>query len=67
MGVESHSVLILCIYKIEIIIRKRGPQMPDVLAKYKQFFDEVYSEGTIDVKTKHLIALGASLGAGCQP
>jgi len=41
--------------------------MPDVLGKYQQFFDEVYSAGAIDVKTKHLIALGASLGAGCQP
>ena len=41
--------------------------MPDVLATYKQFFDEVYRDGAIDVKTKHLIALGASLGAGCQP
>ena len=41
--------------------------MPDVLAKYQQFFDEAYSNGAIDVKTKHLIALGASLGAGCEP
>lgn len=41
--------------------------MKNSLSKYQNFFDEVYSEGAIDVKTKHLIALGASLGAGCQP
>jgi hypothetical protein len=39
----------------------------DVLSKYKEFFDAAYAEGTIDRKTKHLIALGASLAAGCDP
>ena len=41
--------------------------MKNSLDTYQQFFDEVYNDGVIDVKTKHLIALGASLGAGCQP
>lgn len=41
--------------------------MKNPLATYQKYFDEVYGEGAIDVKTKHLIALGASLGAGCQP
>jgi alkylhydroperoxidase/carboxymuconolactone decarboxylase family protein YurZ len=39
----------------------------ETLDKYQQFFDMVYAEGHIDRKTKHLIALGASLGAGCDP
>ena len=37
------------------------------LQKYQTFFDDVYAEGVLDRKTKHLIALGASLAAGCQP
>ena len=37
------------------------------LQKYQTFFDGVYAEGVLDRKTKHLIALGASLAAGCQP
>jgi alkylhydroperoxidase/carboxymuconolactone decarboxylase family protein YurZ len=39
----------------------------DSLQKYEAFFDDVYAEGVLDRKTKHLIALGASLAAGCQP
>ena len=35
--------------------------------RYDEFFSMVYQPGALDVKTKHLIALGASLGAGCQP
>ena len=38
-----------------------------VLKKYDEFFSSVYSEGVIDRKTKHLIALSASLAAGCDP
>ena len=41
--------------------------MSDSMNKYQEFFDAVYEEGTINVKTKHLIALGASLAAGCEP
>jgi AhpD family alkylhydroperoxidase len=37
------------------------------LQKYQTFFDDVYAEGVLNRKTKHLIALGASLAAGCQP
>jgi len=36
------------------------------LSKYQEFFAQAYAEGAIDRKTKHLIALGASLGAGCE-
>jgi len=41
--------------------------MSNALEKYQQFFAQAYGAGAIDLKTKHLIALGASLGAGCQP
>lgn len=37
------------------------------LGKYQEFFEEAYAEGALDRKTKHLIALGASLSAGCDP
>nr|WP_157212074.1 carboxymuconolactone decarboxylase family protein [Desulfomonile tiedjei] len=37
------------------------------LDKYQEFFEAAYSEGALDRKTKHLIALGASLSAGCDP
>ena len=39
----------------------------DPMDKYDEFFSMVYQPGTMDVKTKHLVALAASLGAGCQP
>jgi len=48
-------------------IRRFEMQPKDVLSKYQEFFNEAYAEGTIDRKTKHLIALGASLAAGCDP
>jgi hypothetical protein len=35
--------------------------------KYDEFFSMTYLQGAMDIKTKHLVALGASLGAGCQP
>lgn len=35
--------------------------------KYDEFFSQVYQAGAMDAKTKHLVALAASLGAGCQP
>jgi len=43
------------------------PDMTDALSKYREFFNVAYAEGRIDRKTKHLIALGASLAAGCEP
>lgn len=38
----------------------------DPLSKFQEFFDETYAPGALDRKTKHLIALGASLAAGCE-
>ncbi len=37
------------------------------LADYQAFMDGVYDEqGALDRKTRHLIALGVSLAAGCE-
>ena len=39
----------------------------DSLAGYQKFMDSVYGEeGVLGRKTKHLVALGASLAAGCD-
>lgn len=40
---------------------------PAAKARYDQFFELAYSEGALDRKTKILVALGASLAAGCAP
>ena len=50
---------------LKMLEKTRG--VDDSLKKYQTFFDEVYAEGALSRKTKHLIALGASLAAGCQP
>jgi alkylhydroperoxidase/carboxymuconolactone decarboxylase family protein YurZ len=41
--------------------------LPGTLDNYQAFFEAAYAEGALDRKTKHLIALGASLAAGCDP
>ena len=46
---------------------KRRSPVNSNLEKYKTFFDAVYEEGALDTRTKNLIALGASLAAGCEP
>lgn len=39
-----------------------------MFSRYDEFFAQVYGEGgAFDRKTKHLIALAASLAAGCEP
>ena len=48
-------------------VRRFDMQTKDALSKYQEFFNAAYGEGTIDRKTKHLIALSASLAAGCEP
>jgi hypothetical protein len=57
-----------------VLIRARKPDVEGRLTvpqnpmeTYDHFFSQAYAPGSIDVKTKHLIALAASLGAGCQP
>ena len=40
----------------------------DVIEHYNRFHAAVYgSEGALDRKTRHLICLGAALGASCEP
>lgn len=39
----------------------------DGMNQYREFFETAYADGAINRKMKHLIALGASLGAGCEP
>jgi len=46
---------------------KNDPTGKGAMADYRSFFERVYAEGALDRKTKHLIALGASLAAGCEP
>ena len=48
------------------IVAEKGKAQGDPLSKYQEFFDETYAQGALDRKTKHLIALGASLAAGCD-
>ena len=45
----------------------KGMAVEDGLNKYRDFFEIAYADGAINRKMKHLIALGASLGAGCEP
>jgi SAM-dependent methyltransferase len=57
-----------------VFMKKAGPiegpmeeeSMSDVFGSYQGFFDAVYGGGVLDKKTKFLIALGASLAAGCD-
>ena len=40
----------------------------DVIEHYNSFHAAVYGpEGALDRKTRHLICLGAALGASCEP
>ena len=48
------------------IVAEKNKVRGDSLSKYQEFFDETYAPGALDRKTKHLIALGASLAAGCE-
>ena len=41
-------------------------QMSEAMGKFQEFFDATYGAGVIDRKTKHLLALSASLAAGCD-
>jgi SAM-dependent methyltransferase len=57
-----------------VFLRKAGPieateeeSVQDVFGLYQGFFDATYGGGVLDKKTKFLIAMGASLAAGCDP
>ena len=57
-----------------VFLKKTGPiegtdeerNMPELSALYQSFFDATYGSGALDKKIKFLIALGASLAAGCD-
>ena len=40
--------------------------MADHMGKFQDIFHAVFNTGVLDKKTKHLVALGASLAAGCE-
>jgi alkylhydroperoxidase/carboxymuconolactone decarboxylase family protein YurZ len=40
---------------------------PAAQESYDRFFELAYQAGALDAKTKTLVALAASLGAGCAP
>ena len=40
--------------------------MPDTAGQVAAQMDAAYKDGTIDRKTKHLMALGIALGVGCR-
>jgi hypothetical protein len=48
-------------------IQGAGMTPKDALQTYQEFTGLVFGPGTLDRKTKYLIALGASLTAGCDP
>ena len=48
-------------------VKRKEKEMKDPLETYQDFFNQAYADGAIDRKTKHLIALAASLAAGCEP
>lgn len=57
-----------------VFLKKAGPidkvgeeeRMSDLFGLYQGFFDAAYGGGVLDKKTKFLIAMGASLAAGCD-
>jgi len=54
-------------FKNELITGRSVIMASNPMDKYDEFISMVYQPGAMDVKTKHLVALAASLGAGCQP
>jgi alkylhydroperoxidase/carboxymuconolactone decarboxylase family protein YurZ len=62
----TKGVLFRAVKPVASISKRRIDSMV-ALDKYKDFFEVAYAEGALDRKTKHLIALGASLSAGCDP
>ncbi len=51
---------------VSAIQRKKERGVADHMAKFEDFFHAVYHTGVLDRKTKHLVALGASLAAACD-
>jgi len=51
-------------WEVKKVVEHKPSNPMDV---YDDFFSLTYQAGAMDVKTKHLVALAASLTAGCQP
>ncbi len=49
------------------VVRVADHKSSNPMDVYDEFFSLTYQAGAIDIKTKHLVALAASLAAGCQP
>ena len=63
---KTKGVLFRATKPVVTIVKEEDTKTEDSLSKYKEFFDQAYAEGALDRKAKHLIALGASLAAGCE-
>jgi SAM-dependent methyltransferase len=48
------------------IQKEEERDVADHMGKFQDFFHAVFNTGVLDNKTKHLVALGASLAAGCE-
>jgi alkylhydroperoxidase/carboxymuconolactone decarboxylase family protein YurZ len=66
-GFNSSPVTKGALFRANKKVGEEGMSVDDGLKKYREFFETAYAEGVIDRKMKHLIALGASLAAGCEP
>jgi SAM-dependent methyltransferase len=51
---------------VSVIQRGKEQEVADLMEKFQDFFHTVYNTGVLDRKTKHLVALGASLAAACD-
>jgi hypothetical protein len=66
-GFNSSAVTKGTLFRAKKVLGEKALSVEDGLRKYREFFEMAYVDGAINRKMKHLIALGASLGAGCEP
>ncbi|MCU0580669.1 MAG: carboxymuconolactone decarboxylase family protein [Desulfobacterota bacterium] len=66
-GFNSSAVTKGTMFRAKKGIGEKAMSVEDGLKKYREFFEMAYADGALDRKMKHLVALGASLGAGCEP
>lgn len=66
-GFNSSPVTKGELFKANKKVGEKEMSVDEGLRKYREFFEMAYGAGVIDRKMKHLIALGASLAAGCEP
>lgn len=65
-GFNSSSVSTGALFRANKMVQAVDKPIEDAFQRYKAFLDAAYAEGSLDQKTKYLIALGASLGAECE-